>query len=131
MARIYKRDGLTHNNVNAGISAAGSPKKKDEKARKRNIIMNFRVTAEEKAGIDERIRLSGLKKSEYFISSCMDNQINVFGNVKTFDAIRETVRDIDEKLEVLMETGEIDAKILEQLRMVAEILDGVYRRGED
>ena len=46
MAKIYRRDNL--------ISGA-QPKKKNEKNRKRSVIVNFRVTPEEKQFIDERI----------------------------------------------------------------------------
>ena len=46
MAKIYRRDNLV-----SGVT----PKKKNEKNRKRSVIVNFRVTPEEKQLIDERI----------------------------------------------------------------------------
>ena len=46
MAKIYRRDNLV-----SGVT----PKKKNEKNRKRSVIVNFRVTSEEKQLIDERI----------------------------------------------------------------------------
>ena len=75
MAKIYRRSNLIKGTM---------PKKEDEKARKRNVIMNFRVSAEEKQRIDERIKLSGLSRAEYFINSCLNNRIVTTGNVKTF-----------------------------------------------
>ena len=60
MGKIYRRETL---------KTSTTPKKKDEKRRKRNVIMNFRVSPEEKERIEERIALSGLMKSEYFINS--------------------------------------------------------------
>ena len=48
-----------------------------KKARKRNVILNFRVTEQEKNLIEKRIELSGLKKSDYFIESCLYQKILV------------------------------------------------------
>lgn len=60
--KIYRRN----------TQSGGTPKKKkDEKARKRNTIMNFRVSPTEKSLVDKRIALSGLSKSQFFIQSCM------------------------------------------------------------
>ena len=46
MGKIYRRETL---------KTSTTPKKKDEKRRKRNVIMNFRVSQEEKERIEERI----------------------------------------------------------------------------
>ena len=48
MAKIYRRDNLV-----SGVT----PKKKNEKNRKRSVIVNYRVTPEEKQIIDERIAI--------------------------------------------------------------------------
>ena len=87
MAKIYRRKNLV-----SGVT----PKKKNEKNRKRSVIVNFRVTPEEKELIDERIALSGLPRAEFFIQSCMHQKVITFGNVKTFDAIRKKMLVIDE-----------------------------------
>ena len=60
-----------------------------KKARKRNIILNFRVTEQEKNLIEKRIELSGLKKSDYFIESCLYQKILVKGNIRTSDKMKE------------------------------------------
>ena len=52
MAKIYRRTTLI----------SGIKKQKDEKKRKRSIIMNFRVSPEEKQMIEERVKLSGMAK---------------------------------------------------------------------
>ena len=120
MSKIYKRSNLVSGVV---------PKKKDEKARKRNVIMNFRVSEWEKKLIDQRIALSGLSRADYFISSCMNNSISVSGNVKTFDAIREAMKTIDRHLCEVEKSDELDADVLELLRGILEILNGFY--GDD
>ena len=121
MAKIYKRTTLI----------SGTRKKKDEKKRKRNIIMNFRVSPEEKQMIEERVRLSGMAKGEYFIQSCMYQKISVQGNVRTFDAIKESVSKLDRKLMELQSVEELDEVTLESLRMVLELLDGIYNKTEE
>ena len=61
--------------------------KKNEKNRRRNVIMNFRVTPEEKRKIESRIELSGLNKQDYFIQSLMNQQVICFGNIRMFSCI--------------------------------------------
>ena len=121
MAKIYRRDNLV-----SGVT----PKKKNEKNRKRNVIVNFRVTPEEKQLIDERIALSGLPRAEFFIQSCMQQKVITFGNVKTFDAIRKKLLVIDEHLQAVEKSEELDLEIIESLRMILEMFAGFEREDE-
>ena len=74
-SKIYTRE----------TQSKGTVKKpKDEKARKRNTIINFRVSPEEKARIDARIAMTGLNKAEFFIESCLYQTVLVKGNIRTF-----------------------------------------------
>ena len=120
MAKIYRRDNLVSGVV---------PKKKNEKNRKRSVIVNFRVTPEEKQLVDERIALSGLPKAEFFIQSCMHQKIVTFGNVKTFDVIRKKLLVIDEHLQTVPKSEELDIGVLESLRMILEMFHGLEREG--
>lgn len=121
MAKIYRRDNLV-----SGVT----PKKKNEKNRKRSVIENFRVTPEEKQLIDERIALSGLPRAEFFIQSCMYQKVITFGNVKTFDGIKKKLLVIDEHLQAVEKSAELDLKILESLRMILEMFAGLERKDE-
>ena len=121
MAKIYRRDNLV-----SGVT----PKKKNEKTRKRSVIVNFRVTPEEKQLIDERIALSGLPRAEFFIQSCMYQKVITFGNVKTFDGIKKKLVAIDEHLQAVEKSEEMDLEILESLRMILEMLTGLEREDE-
>ena len=117
MDKIYRRP--TQSN--------GTPKKKkDEKARKRNVIMNFRVSLQEKELIEKRIALSGLSKSEFFIQSCMYQKILVKGNVRTYDEMRKQLAVIKEHLSKVESTEDLELDVMESLRMIAEILDSFY-----
>lgn len=121
MARIYRRDNLI-----SGVR----PKKKNEKNRKRSVIVNFRVTPEEKQLIDERIALSGLARAEFFINSCMHQKIVTFGNVRTFDEIKRKLAGIDRHLQQIEKSEELDIEVLESLRMVLELFDGLEREDD-
>ena len=121
MAKIYRRENLV-----SGVT----PKKKNEKNRKQSLIVNFRVTPEEKQLIDERIALSGLPRAEFFIQSCMQQKVITFGNVKTFDAIRKKLLVIDEHLQAVEKSEELDLEILESLRMILEMFAGLEREDE-
>lgn len=121
MAKIYKRDNLV-----SGVT----PKKKNEKNRKRSVIVNFWVTPEEKQLIDERIALSGLPRAEFFIQSCMYQKVITFGNMKTFDGIKKKLLVIDEHLQAVEKSEELDLKILESLRMILEMFAGLERKDE-
>ena len=118
MDKIFRRDTLV-----SGIRI----KKKDEKKRKRNIIVNFRVTPEEKRLLDNRIELSGLMKREFFIQSCLHQKINTFGNVKTFDSIRKKLCVVEKHLSEIEKSGELDLEVLESLRTILEMFDRLDR----
>ena len=121
MAKIYRRDNLI-----SGVR----PKKKNEKNRKRSVIVNFRVTPEEKQFIDERIVLSGLARAEFFINSCMHQKIVTFGNVRTFDEIKRKLAGIDRHLQQIEKSSELDIEFLESLRMILEMFDGLGREDD-
>lgn len=121
MGKIYRRDTL--------LSGVRPKSRKDEKRRKRSVIINFRVSPEEKRLIDNRIALSGLKKSDFFIQSCMHQKIVTFGNVKTFDEIRDKLQHVEQHLSEIRKSEELDMEMMESLRMILEMLDSLYRGG--
>lgn len=121
MAKIYRRDTLV-----SGVS----PKKKNEKNRKRNTIVNFRVTPEEKQLLDDRIALSGLARADFFIQSCLHQKVVTFGNVKTFDVMRKKLAVVNKHLQEVSKSEELDLEVLESLRMILELFDGLERENE-
>ena len=117
MSKIYKRKHLIEGVV---------PKKSNGCIRKKNIIINNRVTPEDKEIIYKRIELSGLTIQDYITQCCKYNKVNVVGNVKTFDAIRKEMKIIDEHLCKVQRAEELELPVLESLRAILEILDGFY-----
>mgnify|MGYP002557740920 CR=1 FL=1 len=119
--RIYKRETL------------GSEKRErhpENWTRERNVILNFRVTEEEKQKIEKRIELSGLSKQDFFISSCLYQNINVVGNVKSFNAIRKEMVSIENHLKSIATLDELELDKIESIRTIFEILDSYYRGSE-
>lgn len=114
---IFKRDDLVRN---------VKGKKPYDYPRKKSIVLNNRVTPEEKDIILKRIELTGLLKQDYITQSCMYGKITVIGNVKSFDAIRKEMKVIDKHLCDIQRADELDFRVLESLRMILEILDGFY-----
>ena len=117
MSKIYKRDNLIKDVV---------LKKNDGFQRKRNIILNNRVTPEDRDIIYKRIELSGRTIQDYITECCKYGKVTAIGNVKSFDAIRKEMKVIDEHLCKVQRADELDLKVLESLRVILEILDGFY-----
>lgn len=108
----------------------GTPKKKkNEKNRKRNTILNFRVSPLEKQLIEKRIELTGLPKARFFIESCLYQTILVKGNVTTFSKIQKEMESLTEKLTVGNNLDQYDSATIESIRIILEILDK-WKRGE-
>ena len=117
MSKIYKRNSLVKGVV---------PKKNTKFNRKRSIIINNRVTPEDKDIIYKRIELSGRTIQDYVTECCKYGKVTAIGNVKSFDAIRREMKVIDEHLCQVQRADELGLEVLESLRMILEILDGFY-----
>lgn len=113
MDKIYRR---------ATQKGQTSPKKKDEKNRKRNVIVNFRVSQEEKQLIDARIQMSGLPRAEFFIESCLYQSILVRGNARTFSNLQNQMDALGTAITQNPDIGELDSIQQETLRIILEIL---------
>ena len=117
MSRIYKR-----NNLVEGVTG----KKNYDYPRKKSIILNNRVTPEDRDIIYKRIKLSGLTIQDYITQCCKNGKVIAIGNVKSFDAIRREMKVIDEHLCQIKRADELDLQVLESLRAIVEILNGFY-----
>lgn len=115
---MYRRDNLPK---------AKPKKKKNEKNRYRNVIMNFRVTAEEKEKIERRIELSGLTRQDFFIQSLMNQKVICIGNVKSFEEIEKRLFEIYRHIQSIQMAEELDENMLESLRMILELYEGLNK----
>ena len=101
-------------------------KTKDEKARKRNTIINFRVSPEEKVRIDARIAMTGLNKAEFFIESCLYQTVLVKGNIRTLREYDRTMEKIAGQLQKGTKPEDMDPELLEAWKTILEILDRLF-----
>lgn len=95
------------------------------KNRKRNIILNFRVSEEEHDMIINRAELSGLPRNEFYINSCLYQAISTTGNIKTFTKIQRTLNQVMERLMEISSIEEVSEVDIEAIRAVLDIYSGL------
>ena len=101
-------------------------KVKNEKNRVRSMILNFRVTPIEKEMIEARIRITGLPKAEFFIKSCLHQELSVVGNVRTFSEMKNQIDEIYSIMKCNPYLDELDDEHRESLRIILELLVKVF-----
>lgn len=117
MDKIYRRT----------TQLGGTPKKrKNEKNRTRNVIMNFRVSQKEKELIEARIAMTGLLKSDFFIESCMYQAILVRGNIRTFHEIKTKMEEIAEAITENPKIEDLEPELLVSMKTILEIMDRIF-----
>lgn len=104
-------------------------KKVDEHRRHRDIFLNFRMTQKEKDLIEARIATTGMAKATFFIESCLYQKILVKGNIKSFTAIRETLRDLSEKIDKNPDLTALEPTEAERLKTILEMMCYLFREG--
>ena len=121
MSKIFKRESLQ----------SKCRKLKVDKNRKRNIIVNFRMSLEEKSLLEEKIALSGLNKQDYMIQMSLNHRFEVFGNIRVFDELKEKLRVIEEYFKNVNLDCDIDENELELLAYILEMFETVNRNKND
>ena len=118
MGRIYRRATLPD----------AQPKKKDnDYVRKRNVVVNFRVTPEEKRQIDARIEATGLSRSEFFIETCTNQSITVLGNLRFYDKVSAKIEELSHKIDANPNLADLEPQDRESILMILEILNSLYK----
>lgn len=118
MDKIYRRP----------TQLGGTPKrKKNEKNRARNTIMNFRVSPKEKELIEARIAATGMNKAEFFIQSCLYQAILVRGNIRSFTAIWEKMEKIAAAIERNPNLEEMDPELAVSFKTILDILNSRFK----
>ena len=117
MSKIYRRPTQRSNTPK---------KKKNEKNRVRNALLNFRVTPKERELIEARITATGMPKAKFFIESCLYQAILVKGNIRSFTILQKKMEEIAAAIERNPNIVELDPVRAETLRIVLEILNSRY-----
>lgn len=98
-------------------------KKKDEKARKRNTIVNFRTTPLEKRLIDARIETLGMAKTDFFVQSCLYQTILVHGNISFYSSVEKKIKEIANKINKDTNIENLDPELQESLLTILQLLE--------
>lgn len=121
MSKIFKREGLQ----------SRSRKLKVDENRKRNIIVNFKMSPEEKSLLEEKMALSGLNKQDYMIQMSLNHRVEVFGNIRVFDELKKKLEMLEEYFENVNLDCDIDENKLELLAYILEMFETVNRNKND
>ena len=105
-------------------------KKKNERNRKRNTFLNFRMTETERELIEARIAVTGLEKAEFFIESCLYQKILVKGNIKSFTQIKNQMVEIADAINKNPNLEDLDPAQAEMLKTILEIIDRRFEKEE-
>lgn len=100
-------------------------KKKDEHNRKRDIIVNFRMSPEERAELEQRILMSGKKKQDYMIQSSLDQKLEIVANRKMLMSIQERMDIIETELKRVESADALDMDKLADLKVLIELFRAV------
>ena len=106
--------------------------------------IRFRVSPREREEIEARILASGLSKKDYFVRSCIYNQVCVVGKKEVIYQLVEEVKDMQTNIQevteqfeqsevILSEEGMQDMKndCLDMLKAILWMLDGARYLWED
>lgn len=71
----------------------------DRHGKHNTTTISFRVNSYEKVTIEERVKVSGMKKQDYIVRSCIYNHVCVVGKKETIEIIRSEMKEMSLVLE--------------------------------
>ena len=92
----------------------------DAKGRWRSLAVAFRMSPEENADLDIRVKLSGLTKQEYFLRRIAERDIVVQGSPRVYKALRNQMNEMLVELRRLESAGDASDEFLSVLRLITE-----------
>lgn len=96
-----------------------------DKNRKRNYILNFRVSEEEYDLINKKIEISGLKKQDYFLQMLLNHEVNLVSDYRLSDNI---AKEIFQLAKVIKKFGKLDDDEADILIYILEIYEEIKKR---
>ena len=98
-------------------------KKREEKNRKRNLTIAFRVSPDENEQINQIVKISGLTKQQYLTDNMLQHSFTVYPTPRVYKALKEYFLAVVEQLKRL-ETGRpMDDTFWEVLTFALQIYD--------
>lgn len=100
----------------------------DRHGRWRSRTIAFRISPEEDAALNEKVRLSGLTKQDYIINRALEKDVVVMGNPRVHKALSEKMTEILQRLKDLPEDRKpVEPEFWEIIQLVAETMVGLSR----
>ena len=92
----------------------------DAKGRWRSLAVAFRMSPEENADLNIRVKLSGLTKQEYFLRRIAEQGVVIQGSPRVYKALRNQMAEILTELRRLETAGGASDEFLSILRLVVD-----------
>ena len=102
-----------------------SHKSLDKQGRWRSHTIAFRISAEENADLNRRVKLSGLTKQDYIIRRIQERDVVVQGNPRVYKALRNQLAEVLEELQRIESGGQIDNDLMDMIRLINATMDGL------
>ena len=104
-----------------------SAKNMDDHNRWRNVTVAFRMSPEEAEKLNAFVRLSGLSKQDYLIRRVLQREVTVIGSSRIYKALREQMASTLAELKRIEAGQVVDDDLLDVIRMITVILDGMKK----
>ncbi|HEP5499427.1 TPA: hypothetical protein VC054_000613 [Streptococcus pyogenes] len=95
-----------------------------DKNRKRNRILNFRVSEEEYDLINKKIEISGLKKQDYFLQMLLNHEVKLVSDYRLSDNI---AKEIFQLAKVIKKFGKLNDDEADILIYILEIYEEIKK----
>ena len=114
-----------HNWKQKGRRWSISEKNRDDKNRWRNVTIAFRMSPEENEELNNRVKLSGFRtKQDYITQSVLHQKVVATGNPLMLVQFRQNLQRIEHELERIEKASDMDGELLTPIRSMLEILEG-------
>ena len=102
-----------------------SHKSLDKQGRWRSHTIAFRISPEENADLNRRVKLSGLTKQDYIIRRIQERDVVVQGNPRVYKALRNQLAEVLEELQRIESGGQIDNDLMDMIRLINATMEGL------
>ena len=102
-----------------------SAKNCDRYNRWRSKTIAFRMSPEEDRQLEAFVKISGLTKQDYITTRLLERDVVVDGNPRVYKALKEQFAAVLDELRRIEARSSVDADLLEIIRMMAAIMDGM------
>ena len=100
----------------------------DSKGRWRNVIISFRMSAQERDDLNVRVKLSGLTKQDYIIKRLSERDVIVQPNTRVYKALRNQMAEILTELKRINNGADIDSDLLNIIQIMTQTYNGLAEK---